>query len=137
MRLILAMMDVLLGQSQHGLRVRSDTLVSFMIGPLVRTCTFESMRKFRKGKIHLFRPTRSSRFLRYRVMVNSQGVMLIRTRSLVSHARRLKVPFCSFIGAPFVCPLLVFCCMFIISLLSLACFFVSLGLKNERWAPGI
>ena len=103
--------------SHHGLRVWSDTLVSFMIGTLVQICTFEILRNFWKGKIYVFRPTHGSELSRYRVMVNSQGVMLRRTRSLVSYTRQLKVPLCSFIGAPIFCPLLFVCCIRILRLL--------------------
>ena len=58
------------------------------------SCTFETLRNFRKGKIHVFRPTRSSVFSRYWAMVNSQGVILRRNRSLVSHVRQMEVPLC-------------------------------------------
>ena len=35
--------------SQNGLRVRSDTLVSFVVGSSVQTCTFKSLRNFWRG----------------------------------------------------------------------------------------
>ena len=57
-----------------------------MIRPLVQTYTFEILRNFHKGKKYLFRPMRGSGFSRYWVMVNSQGVLLIRTSYLVSHS---------------------------------------------------
>ena len=121
--------------SQNGLIFRSDTSVYFLIGSSVQTCTFKIPRNFWKDKIHVFRPTRSSGFSCYRVMVISQGDLLRITRSLVSHSSQLKVPFCSFIGVPLVFPLIIVCCIRIIRLLSLACSFFSSGLKNERWAP--
>ena len=121
----------------HGLRVRSDTLVPFMISSLVQKFTFESLRKFRKGKIHVFRPTCGSGFSCYRVMVNSKYFLLRRTRSLVSHARQLKVLFCQFNGAPLLCPFLVVCCIHIIYILPLACCFISSSLKNDSLSSGV
>ena len=38
-------------ESQNGLRVLSDISISFMIGPLVQTCTSKILRKFQKGNI--------------------------------------------------------------------------------------
>ena len=121
----------------HGLRVRSDTLVPFMISSLVQKFTFESLRKFRKGKIHVFRPTCGSGFSCYRVMVNSKYFLLRRTRSLVSHARQLKVLFCQFNGAPLLCHFLVVCCIHIIYILPLACCFISSSLKNDSLSSGV
>ena len=91
----------------------------------------------RKGKIHVFRPMRGICFSCYHVMVNSRVVMLRRTRSLFSHLRQLKVPFCSFVGAPLVFPFLIVCFIPSIRLLSLACFFVSSGINIEHWAPEV
>ena len=79
--------------SQHGIRVRLYTSVSFMIGPSIRTHTFKRLRNFWRGKIHVLSPTHGRRLSHYWIMVSSQGVPLRRTRSLVSHTRQL-VPFC-------------------------------------------
>ena len=86
---------------------------------------FLKLEKFRKGEIYMLRPTRGSRFSRYWVIVKSPGVLLRKTRSLVPHVRQLRVLFYSLIGAPHVFPLLVFCCICIIRILSLSCCFVS------------
>ena len=53
---------------------------------------FRKLKKFRKGKIYVFRPTRGSGLSRYQVMVKSPGVLLRRTRYLVPHARQLRIP---------------------------------------------
>ena len=55
---------------------------------------FRNAENFWKGKIYVFRPTRSSGFSSYRVTVKSPGVLLIRTRSLVPHLRQLRFLFC-------------------------------------------
>ena len=65
---------------------------------------FLKLEKFRKGEIYMFSPTRGSGLLHYRVMINSQRVMLRIIRYLVSHVRQLKAPFYSFIGDPLVYP---------------------------------
>ena len=127
---------VLLILSQHGIRIWSDTLVSFMIRSSVRTCTLGILRNFWKAEIQVFRSTRGSGFSCYPVMVKSQVVLLWRTGSLVSHVRQLKFPFYWLFGTLCVCPSLVVCCIHTIRLLSWACCFVSLGLNNARWAPG-
>ena len=46
----------------------------YMFGSSIQTCAFEILRNFRKGKKHML-GKHSSRFSRYRVMVNSQGVL--------------------------------------------------------------
>ena len=81
---------------------------------------FQNPENFQKGGIHACRLTRGSGFSCYRVIVKSPSVLLRRTRSLVSPVRQLRVSFCSLIGVPRVCPLLVFCCICIICLFSLA-----------------
>ena len=98
---------------------------------------FQEPEDFMKGKLYVFRPTRSSGFSHYRVMVKYPVVMLRRTMYLVPHKRQPRVPFCSLIGAYRVCPSLVVCCINIVHLLSLTCCFVSSGLKNAGWTPGV
>ena len=47
---------ILMINSQHGIRVRLDILESFMIGPSVQNCAFESLIKVLKGNIYLLGP---------------------------------------------------------------------------------
>ena len=55
---------------------------------------FQKLENFRKRNIYMFSPTCGSGFSRCQLMVESPGVLLRRTRSLVPHVRQLRVPFC-------------------------------------------
>ena len=55
---------------------------------------FRKLENFWNGGIYMFRPMRNSGFSRYRVTVIYPGVLFKITRSLVSHAIQLRVPFC-------------------------------------------
>ena len=70
----------------------SDNSVYFMIGVTGSRLHFRNPEKFWRGKIYVFRPTCSSGFSRYGLMVKSTGFLLRRTRYLVPNARQMRLP---------------------------------------------
>ena len=69
--------------SQHGLRVGPDILVTIYGQVLGLYLQFRNPEKLSEGEELLVRPTWGSRFSRYRVMVNSPGVLSGKNASVV------------------------------------------------------